>query len=67
MNRRFLCDNKKEELLLQLEIKKEDYKIKDKELQIAQEKTKQIRMENKNVITGKLMFKYWIFILFAIK
>ena len=51
MSRKFLCDNKKEELLLQL-------KIKDKELQIEQErtkqsveKTKQVKLEHKSSIT----------------
>ena len=57
-NRRFLCDNNKEELLLQLEIKKEETKIKNKELEIEEvklkqeeEKTKQAKLE-KGTITN---------------
>ena len=56
LSRKFLCDNKKEELELQLEIKDKDLKIeeektkqKDKDLKIEEEKTKQEEEKTKQV------------------
>lgn len=49
LNRRFKCDNKREEIILVLELKDKELKIKYTELKIEQEKTKQEECKLKQV------------------